>query len=288
MRNNTAFLRLPSNNLQGNITKIISCIAPKKKRWAKKVKPFIIVNTDVGRGLYTHELIRLLTKYSLEQQYNNKNLSQLRSKDVIVFGDSERFDFRVETNVNNFEDLDSNGWKIYELVKDFTKIIKQIQSYVYSNQNELFGDFDIYGDNWEFDYPRLRKQRKQRKVNTIQSIICNDPSNRMGNYNFFNNLRKRYYEEPEDFAVEIEVKEVGQNNWQSLPRLKKNANRCKAVNFYSNEGFEEARVHENWVKIGYNQYDIALDRCNNEYITLEDDTQLFIAEDRFGRRKLQV
>jgi hypothetical protein len=51
---------------------------------------------------------------------------------------------------------------------------------------------------------------------------------------------------------------------------------------------EKITVHANWVKIGYNQYDIFVDLLGNEFIELEDGDKLFVKEDRFGRRYLAV
>lgn len=60
------------------------------------------------------------------------------------------------------------------------------------------------------------------------------------------------------------------------------------VNVYSkpNVTTEKITVHSNWVKIGYNQYDILVDMFGNELIKLEDGDTLYVKTDRFGRRYL--
>lgn len=48
---------------------------------------------------------------------------------------------------------------------------------------------------------------------------------------------------------------------------------------------EKVTIFDNWVKIGYNQYDIFVDLLGNEMIYV-DGYKFFIKEDRFGRKYL--
>ena len=45
-------------------------------------------------------------------------------------------------------------------------------------------------------------------------------------------------------------------------------------------------IHHNWVKIGYNQYDILLDTFGREHIELDAGEIVFVKEDRYGRKYL--
>jgi hypothetical protein len=48
---------------------------------------------------------------------------------------------------------------------------------------------------------------------------------------------------------------------------------------------EKVTVFNNWVKVGYNQYDIYLDLFGNEFIYVEGE-KFFINKDRYGRKYL--
>ena len=49
---------------------------------------------------------------------------------------------------------------------------------------------------------------------------------------------------------------------------------------------EKVTVHNNWVKVGYRQYDIYVDLFGNEFIKLEDGTKFWVKENRWGQRFL--
>ena len=230
MKNNTAFLKL-SNLVPNNVTRIISRPVAKRIKKSKKIKPFLIVNTDNSFGLYAQQLLKELKKYSFEQQpyYKNKKLNKLRTNDIIVFGDSNDFDFRIETNVNTFEDFDDGNFVVYDLVNNFAKILKRLEEYVYDKFDSCdIGIEEDYEDS--FVHASVPFNVPTRKANSIFSLLKKNPLNRKGNYNFLNKLRKKDYEEQDEIVIKVNVEEK-----EERPTLKRYAGRNRKSNFQNKD-----------------------------------------------------
>jgi len=240
MKTNFAFLKV-SEVIEGVI--LLPAEAKEKKN------PFIIVNTDNDRGLYVRKLEQEIAKYKgLVSADNDPKFTSIETKDLIIFGDSKNFDYRIEDmKYITLNSLMGRDVKVYDLVADYPKIVKRLVTYC--------------------------------KNNGIK--------------------RKAAYRD-EDVTVRVNLV-VEEPAWTT--RIRTQANEClllaakrfvaapvtkTLVNVYSKPdvSVEKITVHTNWVKIGYNQYDIFVDLFGGEFIVLEDGQKMFVKTDRFGHRYL--
>lgn len=231
MKNNFAFLK---------ISEVITGIITLPSEAKEKKNPFIIVNTDNDRGLYVKKLEQEIAKYKgLTSADNDPKFTSIETKDLIIFGDSTNFDYRIEDmkyiTLNSFMGKDV---KVYDLVGDYPKIVKRLVTYCKNNgikRKAAYRDEDVdIKINITVDEPRK----------TVCPLLC-------GKY--------------------------------VSPKVERTL-----VNVYSKPdvSVEKITVHTNWVKIGYNQYDIVVDLFGTEFIVLEDGQKMFVKTDRFGRRYL--
>ena len=239
MNNNFAFLAL-SETITGIIT------LPHK---AKK-DPFIIVNTDHNRGLYIKKLEQKIAEYGLISKTGDSKFHDIETSNLIIFGDSTNFDYRVEMNylaLTRFAD----DVRSYDLVDDYASVIKKLA--LYCKHNDV------------------------RKYSKDSSYCCPD----LGDI-----LHVRIQEEPKRKSVcplfARPPKEKKKEDWQVF-------NEKYLVNIYDKPNYtvEDITVHSTWVKIGWDQYDIFVDLFGNEFIILDGD-KVSVKSDRFGRRYLAV
>jgi hypothetical protein len=152
MRN---YLKL--SNLSEVITRIIPGINVNKERKLSKEMPFVVLNSDSDYGFYMQRLVKQLNKFGLEEQpkiLRKRSLKNIESGDLIVFGDvlgSNDFDYRVETNPRNLDNLDGRKFKAYDLIADWSKIMKRLEKYA----SENYSDEDEY---------ILVEEKKNKKV----------------------------------------------------------------------------------------------------------------------------
>lgn len=231
MKKNFAFLQL-SEVITGVITLPVEA--------KEKKNPFIIVNTDNDRGLYIKKLEQEIAKYkNLVSADRDPKFLSIETKDLIVFGDSINFDYRIkDMNYITLNSLIGKDVKVYDLVGDYSKIVRRLATYCKNNgirRKAAYRDEDLtVRVNLVVDQPR--------------KTVC--PL-----------LRGQYVS----------------------PQVERTL-----VNVYSKPdvSVEKITVHTNWVKIGYNQYDIFVDLFGGEFIVLEDGQKMFVKTDRFGRRYL--
>jgi hypothetical protein len=207
----------------------------------EKKNPFIIVNTDNDHGLYVKKLEKEIDKYKgLKLSDSSADLYDIEKNNLIVFGDSHKYDYRIEMNEITLTALTGKDVRVYDIVDDFDRIVRRLSTYC---KNNGIKRKNAYRDECCVNL----------RVNVVEEpkVICPLAARKY-----------RVYEEP---------------------KVKKTL-----VNVYSkpNVSVEKITVHSNWVKIGWNQYDIFVDLFGNEFITLEDGDKLFVKEDRFGRRYL--
>jgi len=231
MRNNYSFLQLSDT-----ITQI--ALLPIEVK--EKKKPFVIVNTDDDRGLYVKALEKEIAKYkNIKSETGESLFLDVETGNLIIFGDSTNFDYRVNMNYVTLVSLaGKKDLKVYNLVEDFNKITRRLSTY-------------------------CRNNGIKRRV----AYRCSEPTVR------FNVINTNPTVCP-----------------QTCPLLASLQPTKTLVNVYQkpNLSLEEITVHAYWVKIGYNQYDIWVDLCGNEFIILEDGEKLFVKTDRFGRRYLST
>ena len=276
--NNTAFLTLSSDISDiSNISQILPLRRKQQKRFYKE-HPFVIVNSDHNFGSYIQALMREIEGYHLTfQQSRYNNIKKIRTNDFIIFGDSESFDFRIEIDVDSVEILDNRRYKVFDLVRDFQQILKRLDKYARSNYRK--------GQNYLF--PKRRKSSKLPKALSILDIPGLQPRR-------YSQRNKVYYRDEEEYdeniIIDINVTDEDRE-FTHAPRKKKYGKTRSSYWAhpypYDTDDFDEkVTVHENWVKIGYNQFDIyKYPGSKEEFITV-NGKRLFIREDRFGHRHL--
>ena len=209
----------------------------------EKKNPFIIVNTDNDRGLYVRKLEKELYKFkNLKSSSGDVLFDEIETNDLIVFGDSPKYDYRVENNYLNLVSFsEKKDVKVYDLIDDFDRIVRRLATY--TKNNNIKRKY-AYRDN-EVDEVVVRIHVEEEPKKKLSSYIC--------------------------------------------PLLE---GKCKVkktlVNVYKKPDVtvEKITVHDNWVKIGWNQYDIWVDLKGREFIKLEDGEKLWVETDRFGKRYL--
>ena len=229
MKNNFAFL-----SLSNTITGVVMLSAEVKE----KRNPFIIVNTDNNRGLYVRKLEQEIAKYKNLKSQTRDKLRDIETTNLIVFGDSPNFDYRIDMNYFTIASLSGKkDLKVYDLVDDFDRIVRRLSTYCSNNGIK----------------------KTSYAPATRYSCVC--------------------VEEPKPAPVRCPLFR-GQYTAPAVERT--------LVSVYAkpNVSVEKITVHSNWVKIGYNSYDIYVDLLGNEVIFLEDGEKMYVKTDRFGRRYL--
>lgn len=233
---------LSVSNLSTAISRIVPCLSEKKERKVKKVVPFVVLNSDNDYGFYVKRLVREISKYpELREQpkiLRHKALKSIETGDLIVFGDAVGnidYDYRVETNAKNLDHLDGRKFKVYDLINDFTEVLKRLRKYVEENS----------GEETRFE--------------------CSSEGIR----------RIKYEERTSPVRIEIELNVQKKRPSYVSPFLVVREKDCN----------EKVTIFDNWVKVGYNQYDIYVDLFGREIVYIKGQ-KFFIATDRFGRRYL--
>lgn len=218
-------------------TNIIPLSSYGKGKTTSKEKPFVILNTDLDNGLYIRRLVEQIKNYEVLNEQpkvlRKRSLKNIKTGDLILFGDmlgSVNYDYRVETDAKSLDHIDGRRFKVYDLITDFTKVIKRLEKYV--EENYLSGKvLDIFEDEEDVKVTNININ-----VNTLN--------------------RRPSYVTPIAILKPV-VKE------------------------------EKVTIFDNWVKIGYNQYDIMCNLFGDEFIYVSGN-KYFIKSDRFGRKYLTL
>ena len=112
-----------------------------KKKNTKKRESFIIINNDNVGGVYIHNIVNTLVNTGLVQQdprFGGKSIEKVKLFDAIVVGDCNStfdYDFRVvkHKHQRSLNDLDGRSFKVYNLVRDYEKVLAKIKSYAKAN-----------------------------------------------------------------------------------------------------------------------------------------------------------
>jgi hypothetical protein len=190
---------------------------------------------------------------------------------------------------------DDRGLYIVKLEKEIAKY-KNVKSEtgetkfheIQTNDLIVFGDSINFDYRTEMNYVTLISLAKAKDVKVYDLITdFNKITRRLATYCKNNGLkRKNAYRD--DVEVRFNINVVEEPKRFVCPQVCPLAKRT-LVNVYQQTPdvkVEQITVHHNWVKIGWNQYDIMVDLCGNELIVLEDGTKMFVKTDRFGRRYL--
>jgi len=229
---------------------------------SEKKKGLVILNTDLlGYGLYVRKLVKLAKELGLTQQastFRQKSIINIVAGELIVFGDCSKFDsfdYRVETDTNIVQQYDGRKFQLFDLVEDWNKIVKRLIIYAKANETSPYGGSSI---EVEVKITRPRSTPKPN-ITCVGRGIPFGPRPPIGGI--------------------IAVRRPATPSIVPLVRTLIAAAPAVCA--------QEVTVHHNWVKIGYNQYDIYYDFCGNEFIRL-GGKRVFIKEDIFGRRTLAL
>lgn len=112
-----------------------------KKKNTKKQESFIIINNDNVGGVYIHNIVNTLVNTGLQQQdlrFGGKHVEKIKLFDAIVVGDCDStfdYDFRVvkHKHQKSLEKLDGRSFKVYDVVRDYEKVLTKIKKYAKVN-----------------------------------------------------------------------------------------------------------------------------------------------------------
>ena len=126
-----------------------------KKKNTKKRESFIIINNDNAGGVYIHSIANTLVNSGLQQQdlrFGGKCLKNIKLFDAIVVGDCDStfdYDFRVvkHKNQKSLNKLDGRSFKVYDIVRDYEKVLCKIKAYAKANR---IGEYKYYKSRYPF------------------------------------------------------------------------------------------------------------------------------------------
>jgi len=232
---------------------------------SEKKKGLVILNSDLlGYGLYVRKLVKLAKELGLTQQtgtFRQKSIINIKPGELIVFGDCSKFDsfdYRVETDTQVVHQYDGRKFQLFDLVEDWNKIVKRLISYAKANKTLI--PSSPCGFSLEVEISRCRPTPRPAPR------VCAASRTPFGGIGIVGIRRP-------------------------APILSSPTPICPLLQALSPVAAcrtqEDVTVHHNWVKIGYNQYDIYYDFCGNEFIRL-GGKRVFIKEDFCGRRTLDI
>ena len=233
------------------ISETFQSIALLPKEAKEKKNPFIIINTDDDRGLYIKALEKEISKYKgLKSNDREERFHDIQTNNLIVFGDITKFDYRVEKmNYITLASLAGKDAKVYDVVSDFPKIVRRLATYCKNNEikRKMAYRDELYQRFLGIELGVFVPEEPKKK------FVC-----------------PLLQQKEELVCVRRPIQKRTLVNVCSKPDLR----------------VEKVTVHANWVKIGWNQYDIWVDLCGREFIELEDGERFYVKTDRYGRRYL--
>ena len=217
----------------------------------KKQYKFSVLVDEFGKNKkYLKKLAILLAEeYPFLKQANryvtNKRLVAAKKGDVIIFGLSRKYDFKVVPN-EDWEDLiDGRRFKLVELDGEWSKVKTYLDRYAEAN----------YPDEYE-------DEQQQECYCCAYDVDLYD----------FNTIR--VVSSPKKKGDKEYIKFLNKHTRASIKRSSKLQ-------------LEEVTVHHNFVKVGWDVYDIWLDKDEEEYVTINKNVY-WIDRDSAGNGKLSV
>jgi len=213
-----------------------------------KKYPFVVLN-DATNG-YAKLLFGLFQVEVIENELVNKrgtpHISQAKEGDVIVFGDGRNYDYRILKDPKEVFSLDERKYCHTKNIFSIMEFEKLIGFvHKYSKANTATVSYE--DDDIRFDCICIEEPIKRRK-----------PKRKP---------KKSKKEKPILIHVLGGIVAEG------------------VVVLLEEKNVDSVHIFRNWVKIGYDQYDIYVDLFGNEFIIV-DGTKLFINEDYRGRKYL--
>jgi tRNA splicing endonuclease len=218
-----------------------------RKSVSKKANSFVVLNSDNDYGFYVKRLVRELDKYAelreVPKSFRKKSIKEIKTGDVIVFGDAfgdVDYDYRVANNVEELNCLDGRAYKSYDMLNDFGKIISKIKGYAEGNKRKSTEEYLIVEEEIK------NKKRNNMRVSSAINIVLGDK--------VYKKAKKRYVTPIAVLRPEIQERKV--------------------------------TIFDNWVKVGYNQYDIFCNLRGEEFVYI-DGAKFTIHTDRYGKKYLE-
>ena len=245
---------------------ICQLLESRKNKETEKKKPFVILNTDCNNGLYIRSITSVLKKYNLEEVdklFQQKGIKNIRTGDIIVVGDCKsafNYDYRVVPEGCNDQLLNLDGRKfiVYDSVRDYSTILNRVEEYANANI------FNVAPAKQTFCCPL--QQQKKRYVAPKQ-VVCR-----------YANVAPKRRKKPVNVNINVNYDDV-------CPVFAaKNVTKYKRVSPVSSK--EKVTFFDDYVKVGFNQFDIEHDCFQNSYIQDGHRNKYYISEDRYGRRFL--
>lgn len=184
------------------------------------------------------------------------------------------------------------GFYVRRLVKEIQKNSELLEQPKILRKKSLknieTGDLIVFGDNLgnvEYDY-RIETDPKNLDHLDGRSFKVYDIINdfdkvikRLKKYVAENKGEYVFVEEEETYGRIAEIN-IDVNVHQKAPKV------TTPIAILRNAVCEEkVTIFDNWVKVGYNQYDIYVDLFGREIVYI-DGNKFFVQEDRFGRKYL--
>jgi len=213
-----------------------------------KREPFAVFIDDED-GFYIKGLKKEIKKYPKLKELTlksllSKKLSQLEEGDIIVFGDSEvpfDYDFRV---VELADVRSTKGFKTLELSLEYKNVLAALKTY---HKNNYPGEHKLIRKSRRSFSPPEHAYYSRLTGKTVRNIDLQLEVPRA--------LLKKYGE----IKVEVEVPK----KWLSSKEEDVIIGRKKKV------AKENYVIHQNFVKVGMNGYNIYSDKKNREYVNVK-------------------
>ena len=204
-------------------------------------------------------LVLLKEEYPYLTQANRvaakKRVLNAKKGELIIFGFSKKYDFRV-INEEEWEELStSRRTPVVDLLDEWEEVQDLLQEYAAANYPD---EADYYYD--DYYYRNKKKSRKPNYCRNNEIIIYDDI----------------------DFD-EIFIEQQPRKKYKATTKRRNTyTNRKK-----NNLALEEVSVHHTHVKVGWDVFDIMLDNRDEEYIKV-DGNIYWIDRDSNGNGKLSV
>ena len=220
--------------------------------YKKKKHKFAILVDEVGRKKQSvSDLLDILSEeYPFLKQANRvvttKRVAAAKKGDVIIFGFSNKYDYRLITEEDWEEYSIHRRTPLVELSNEWEEVEELLEQYAASN----------YSKEFEIDYDRddnYRYCRSKKNTYDLEDLLLDDI----------------YYV-------------------QQQPKKRKTYTKTrKTYKKKNNLKLEEVSVHHNFVKVGWDVFDIFLNNQNEEYVKVDGNTY-WIDRDSSGGAKLSV
>ena len=229
--------------------------------------PFVIVITD--DNLYLKNLKKQISNFGLvevQKPYRTKSLKKAQYGDVIIFGDSINYDFRVEPFTTSqgqqiLDQLDKRTFVVHD-IRESNKIYRRMEKF--SKASKPSSLFSIFGNIF-------KPSQLQQKESYSPMMYCSPP------------FVVQPQPQVETTRITLRVKE------EPKPEPRRGIVLDPQSYIYPTvyTSLEDVRIHDNWVKVGYDQFDILTDQFGRKY-TIIDGNTYYIVTTRYGEEYLSL